>query len=104
MVVNSKRLGKAAVRTQSGTRLGTPASVDIDGDTGKLVAIRVLPKGGVMGLLTNELVIGWAHIVSMTEQEIVVKDASMPSPATQFAANVETAFKPATTGTHFKDA
>lgn len=85
MVVNSKRLGKAAIRTQSGVRLGTLASVDLDGETGKLVAIRVLAKGPVMGLLSNELVIAWPDIVSMTEREIVVKDAFVPSPATQFA-------------------
>lgn len=85
MVVNSKRLGKAAVRTQSGTRLGTLASVDLDGDTGKLVAIRVSAKGAVIGLLSNELVIAWACVVSTTEQEIVVKDASVPASATRFA-------------------
>ncbi len=88
MILNSRRLGKAAVRTRSGARVGNLASIDLDGDTGKLVAIRVLPRGSVGGLLSNELVIAWHLIVSMTEEEVVVEDATVPYAIAQFASKV----------------
>jgi len=86
MLLNSRQLARVPVRTQSGTRLGKLASVDIDADTGRISAIRVIPLGAVIRLLGTELIIGWAQIVSMTTEEIVVKDGSVPYAAAQLAA------------------
>lgn len=90
MVVNSKQMAKIAVQTRSGVRLGRLASLDIDADTGRLTAIRVSSRGALADLFAGELVIVWQQIVSMTQDAIVVEDASVPYAATQLAHSQET--------------
>lgn len=85
MVVNTKRLGRATVRTRSGTVLGKLSSLDFDADRGRLLALHVLPKGAVVGLLSDELVVTWQSIVSISEEEIVVQDGFVPYTAAQLA-------------------
>ncbi|MEK7116508.1 MAG: hypothetical protein AAB879_03875 [Patescibacteria group bacterium] len=87
MPVNTKRMAGAGVRTKSGIVVGKFVSADLDGDTGKLAAVRVAPRGVVSGLLAKELVIGWQSIVSMTETEIIVTDAWATSTASRFATS-----------------
>lgn len=90
MVISSRKMLRLPVRTKSGTRLGRVASFDLDTDTGKLVAVHVLP-GVAARLLTDELVISWAQIVEITEQMVLVADAVIPISAMQVARIQETA-------------
>ncbi len=102
MRVNSKRLARAMVRTVSGVQVGKLASIDLDGESGKLIAIRVAPRGVVSGLLSEELVIAWQYVVSMDEEEIIVEDASVHSSAKQFVSNLNASFKSIPSGTHLE--
>lgn len=78
MSINSKSLHNLPVRTRSGQPVGKVASVDIDADTGKLVALRVKTRGIVPGLLDQELSVAWGQIVEITEKEVIVEDGTVP--------------------------
>jgi uncharacterized protein YrrD len=84
MNVNSKRLAGTQVVTSAGQLLGKLASLDFDGDTGHLVAIRV-STGLVKGLLSDELVIAWNQIVEITSEKITVTDTAIPGGASVIA-------------------
>ena len=88
MLVNTKRLRHASVRTVSGVVLGKFLSTDLDVDSGRVHAIHIQPRGTVAGLLSHDLVVAWTAVVSMTEEEIVVKDASVSAPAMNLAASL----------------
>ena len=77
MVVNVKSFFGTNVRTQSGIRLGQVQTMSIDEDSGKLALIHVRARG-VTHLLENELLISWSDIVSMSVEEIVVRDGVVP--------------------------
>lgn len=85
MHLNSKEFIGLPVVTKSGTALGKLASIDIDADSGRLVTLHVKTRGIVPGLLSDELLIGWASVIEMTDERIVVADASVAAGATAFA-------------------
>ncbi|MFZ2804004.1 MAG: PRC-barrel domain-containing protein [Patescibacteria group bacterium] len=87
MTVNSKELVNAPVRTQAGQAIGRVASVDFEADTGRLAALHVRIRGMVPHLLDNELLVSWSQIVSITKDEVVVKDTSVPADATAIASS-----------------
>lgn len=74
MLVNTKKLKNAKVRTKAGIFLGRLASLDFDADTGHLISLRVRIGGMVPGLMDEEALIAWSQVLSMTEKEIVVVD------------------------------
>jgi hypothetical protein len=45
----------------------------------------VLPRGAIIGLLSRDLVIGWQHVVSMSEKVVVVEDGFVSSAVLQLA-------------------
>jgi sporulation protein YlmC with PRC-barrel domain len=89
MLINSKSLGKLPVRTQSGTRLGRVASFDVDVDAGKISVIHVTP-GVAARLLSDELMIAWSQIVSISAEAVIVIDSMVPVGATRLARAQET--------------
>ena len=78
MVLNSKALTNIPVRTKSGMAVGRFASLDLDADSGRLMAIRVRVPGVVPHLLDDEVIVQWAQIISISEDEVVISDASVP--------------------------
>jgi uncharacterized protein YrrD len=84
MILNSKRLAGTQVMTRAGQVLGKLVSLDVDADTGHLVAIRV-STGLVKDLLSDELVIAWNQIVEMTPEKITVSDTVIPAGASVIA-------------------
>lgn len=58
--------------------VGRLASLDLDGDSGRLMALRVRIPGVVPRLLDDEVAVSWAQIISITEEEAVIADASVP--------------------------
>jgi len=74
MNLNTKTLVGTKVITQSGMAVGKLASLELDGDTGRVTALKVRTRGMVPGLLDNELIVAWSQVVSMSEKEIVVVD------------------------------
>lgn len=88
MVINSKRLVGAVVRTKSGERLGKLTSVDLDADTGRLTTLHVTPYGAVASLLVGDLLIAWSSVYSMAEEEIIVQDAVVPLTVRRLAKSV----------------
>ncbi len=77
MVVNVKSFFGSNVRTQSGLRLGQVQTMSLDQDTGKLALIHVRARG-VTHLLENESLISWTDIISMSVEEIIVRDGVIP--------------------------
>lgn len=63
--------------TRGGQSLGKLASLDLDADTGHLVAIHV-SSGIVKGLLNDELVIAWNQVMEITPEKIIVSDTAIP--------------------------
>ncbi|MFH1620610.1 MAG: PRC-barrel domain-containing protein [Patescibacteria group bacterium] len=92
MALNSKRLEKTTVFTQSGIKIGRLSSLEIDEQTGKLIAIKVLTPGLVPHLMNEELMINWPQIVSMSLEKIIIVDASVPASAKLIAKGVPTGF------------
>lgn len=84
MTVNSKELANAPVRTESGKGVGRVASLDVDADTGRLVAVRIR-SGVVPHLLDTELLVAWSQVVSLSKDEVIVKDAAIPVGASALA-------------------
>ena len=87
MVVNVKSFFGVNARTVSGTRLGKVQSMSIDQDTGKLALIHIQPRG-MAHLLENELFVAWSDIISMTEEEVVVRDGVVPIQSSVLASEV----------------
>lgn len=84
MRVNSKDLHGAAVVTERGVSVGKLSSLDLDGDTGKLVGIRVAHRG-ITGLLSDELRVPWNSIVEMSAERVVILDTAVPAEARAIA-------------------
>lgn len=78
MVLNSKALTNIPVRTKSGMAVGRLASLDVDADSGRLQAIRVRVPGVVPHLLDDEVAVPWAQIISISEEEAIISDATVP--------------------------
>lgn len=89
MQLNSKTISGHVVRTRSGMALGKVASLDFDGDTGRLTRLRVKTRGLVPGLMDQELIVTWDQIVEITEKEVVVQDATVPAGGKQLAVATE---------------
>lgn len=85
MVINSKQILHAPVRTRSGTAVGKVASIDFDADTGHFTTLHVRVAGVVSGLLDKETLVGWQQIVSMSETEVIVEDTSVSRALPRFA-------------------
>jgi sporulation protein YlmC with PRC-barrel domain len=85
MHLNSKELIGLPVVTKSGTGLGKLASIDVDADSGRLVTLHVKTRGIVPGLMSDEVLVGWASVIEMTNERIVVADAAVTAGATAFA-------------------
>lgn len=77
MVVNVKSLFGVTVRTVAGMRLGKVQTLSFDPDTGKLALVHVRVRG-VVHLLENELFVSWSDVVSMSTEEVVVRDGVIP--------------------------
>ncbi len=78
MALNSKRLEKTPVFTQSGIKVGKLTSLEIDEQTGRLIAIRVLCPGLVPHLMNQELLVNWPQIIKISLEKIIIIDASVP--------------------------
>lgn len=74
MLVNSKKMKSAKVYTKSGVFLGRLSSVDLDADTGHLLALHVRVSGMVPGLMDEEALVAWSQVLSMSEKEVRVVD------------------------------
>jgi sporulation protein YlmC with PRC-barrel domain len=94
MVVNSRHFTNARVRTRAGIAVGKAASLDFDADTGRLTMLHVRISG-VAHLLDHELLIAWAQIVSISEDEVIVEDAAVPATSGALAKRLS-----ATTAAH----
>ncbi|MBI5654912.1 PRC-barrel domain-containing protein [Candidatus Uhrbacteria bacterium] len=81
MNLNSKALVGVPVRTKAGQLVGKLSSLEIDSETGRISLLRVRVRGMVPGLLDDEAFVAWSQVVSMSEKEIVVVDASVPATA-----------------------
>jgi len=77
MVVNSRHFTNAKVLTKSGTHIGKATSLDFDADTGKLTTLHVRPTG--VTHLLEEFLVAWAQIISLSEDEVIIDDAAVPS-------------------------
>lgn len=64
------------VRTESGQALGHVVNVIIDPDTQAIVSYHVKPSRLVPDMVRSPLIIHHSQIVSLSESEIVVDDAS----------------------------
>lgn len=84
MVVNVKSLFGVSVRTVSGMQLGQVQTLSIDQDTGRLALIHVRARG-VTHLLEHESLIIWSDIISMSVEEVVVRDGVVPIQSTALA-------------------
>ncbi|GEM_PF-1180264 len=102
MLVNSKRLSHALVRTRSGTSVGKVSSLDLDAETGRLVTLHVRVSGVVLGLLDQETLVAWSQIVSLSETEVIVEDTAVTSASARFAESFSPASAPQTSGLHGK--
>ncbi len=89
MFITSKQLTRLPVQTASGTRLGRVVSFDLDVETGKCAMIHVTP-GVAARLLSDELVIAWSQIVSISADVVIVVDSVVPVGATRLARAQET--------------
>lgn len=85
MKVNSKEMAGVQAETRSGWPVGKVASFDFDADTGHLQAVRVKPGGLVANLLGEELLVSWDAVISMSEEKVVITDASVPERARAIA-------------------
>ena len=85
-MLNSKRMVGVPVKTTSGVPVGSVASLDFDEETGRLAILYVRARGVVSKLLEDELVVSWSQIVTITESEVVIKDAYVPQGVTVASA------------------
>ena len=77
MVATVKSIIGVPVRTFAGMRLGKVHMLSFDLDTGKLALVHVGGRG-VVHLLENELLVCWSDIISMSVEEVVVRDGVVP--------------------------
>ena len=77
MVVNTKKMMGAEVKTKSGHKIGKVASFNLDPTTGHLLTVEVKPHGLMAGLTADTLLISWDAILEMTEESVTVSDASV---------------------------
>ncbi|MEN9558167.1 MAG: PRC-barrel domain [Candidatus Parcubacteria bacterium] len=85
MVLSAKQLIHLPVRTSSGIGVGKVSGVEIDTDTGRLASVLVKTGGLLAGLIGKELVVAWNQVVSISETEVVVEDATVPAHAVRSA-------------------
>lgn len=74
MLVKAKDLLHLPVRTKSGTLVGKISAIELQTDTGRMDALCVKPSGKLLG---SELRIAWGQIVSLTDKEVIVDDATI---------------------------
>ena len=78
MLLSSKQLVGLPVVTRGGMVVGKVAGFKLETDTGRLASLHVKARGLVPGLLDQELVIGWNEIIELSDNQVVVKDGSVP--------------------------
>ena len=72
---------KEIIIIDDGRRFGDITDLEIDGNTGKIIAIVVETKDKKSGMLrkADELLISWDHIVRIGSDVILVNDVQGPS-------------------------
>ena len=72
---------KEIIIIDDGRRFGHITDLEIDGNTGKIIAIVVETKDKKSGMLrkADELLISWDHIVRIGSDVILVNDVQGPS-------------------------
>ena len=87
MQASHRHLLGIPVRTKLGQGLGRLSDLIVDTDTGRIMAIEVRGKGWLPGILHQTFLVGWAQIVSMSDEEVIVKDPTVPEAGAPFAVN-----------------
>ncbi len=76
MIVKAKDLLHLPVRTKSGTAVGKIAGVELQTDTGRMETLLVKPSGKLLG---TELRVAWTQVISLSDKEAIVDDATVPA-------------------------
>lgn len=74
MIVKAKDLLHLPVRTKGGTAVGKVSGIEIQTDTGRMETLLVKPSGKLLG---SELRVAWNQIVSLSDKEAVIQDATV---------------------------
>lgn len=75
MQISTRKLIGLSVRTQSGESVGSVRELIVEGDTGRIEQFVVRTSGALSALIQPELMIGWAQVVTLTEEALVVMDS-----------------------------
>ncbi|HLR07857.1 MAG TPA: YlmC/YmxH family sporulation protein [Bacillota bacterium] len=81
MVLLSELQIKEVIVMENGRRLGHIADLEIDGDSGKIIALIVLVRGRNGGFFskTDEVLIYWEQIVTIGADVILVENVEKPT-------------------------
>ncbi|MBD3250952.1 hypothetical protein GF380_00530 [Candidatus Uhrbacteria bacterium] len=86
MRISSKQLTGLPVRTKSGKNLGKVHLFELDTLSGRLDTLHVKTGGIVHGLIADDLLIRWSQVVELSDQAVIVSDATVPEGARALAA------------------
>ncbi|HPA25226.1 MAG TPA: PRC-barrel domain-containing protein [bacterium] len=77
MKITNKQLIGLKVETQSGQKLGTIQSFNIQIDSQSVVEYTIKPEGLIRGLITEELIISRGQVVDISLEKMIVDDNSL---------------------------
>ncbi len=80
-LIKSNNLIGLPVATESGERLGSVRSFDVDVDSNTIVRYYVAPGRIVAMIGQGELIVHASLVVSITEKKMTVRDNTVTSPA-----------------------
>jgi len=88
MQIRPRKLIGIPVKTRAGQLLGKLADVLVETNTGRVEFLLVRTGMAIPGLSRDELRIAWSQVISLSEKEAIVADATIPVGSRMLAMNI----------------
>lgn len=77
MIIPWEKLNNLPVETESGQGIGRVYGLDVETESSLIKNYRVKSKGIIKGFLASELIISRDEVISISEEKMVVNDATI---------------------------